>query len=132
MPVLLRAAAELARARLALTRITPRKVQDLNQSAACVGLPSTPPDEAQTARCIAFVIPRVAALLPWRADCLIQAIAAQRWLRRQGVTSQIVIGTKRGDDGEFLAHAWLKLGDRIITGGDVSSYVTLLARDDST
>lgn len=74
---------------------------------------------------VAFVIPRVAARMPWRADCLIQALAAARWLGRHGVATTLTFGVPRGKSADFEAHAWLKAGDRIVTGGDISGYRAL-------
>lgn len=78
-------------------------------------------------RNVAYIIPRVAARLPWRADCLIQALAAQRWLGRHGVASYITIGTGLDKDAQFRAHAWLNVGDLVITGGEISAYTPLLS-----
>jgi hypothetical protein len=75
---------------------------------------------------VAFAIPRVAARLPWRADCFIQAMAAQHWLRSKGITSELTIGTRKDSHGTFQAHAWLTCNDKIITGGDIRGYVPLV------
>lgn len=77
-------------------------------------------------RRLAYVIPRVAQRLPWRADCLVQALAGQNWLLRAGIGSQIVLGVPIDQTGDFEAHAWLVAGDRIVTGGDVSNYRPLV------
>ena len=74
---------------------------------------------------VAFVIPRVAARLPWRADCLVQAIAAERWLGRHGVATTLTLGVPRDRPADFEAHAWLSAGTWIVTGGDISGYVPL-------
>jgi len=74
---------------------------------------------------VAFVIPRVAARLPWRTDCLVQALAARRWLGRHGVATTLTLGVPRDKSANFEAHAWLTAGDRIVTGGDISGYVAL-------
>lgn len=75
---------------------------------------------------VTFIMPRVAALMPFRSDCLIQATGAQAWLADCGVPSRIVIGVERPRDGRFAAHAWLDHNGRIVTGGDVSQYTVLL------
>ena len=62
--------------------------------------------------------------VPWRSDCVVQALAARRWLARGGVDSDVCIGVRNDAQG-FQAHAWLKVGERIVTGGDVSSYAEL-------
>lgn len=75
---------------------------------------------------VAFAIPRVAARLPWRADCLVQAIAAERWLGRHGIATTLTLGVPRDRPAVFEAHAWLSAGSRIVTGGDISGYVPLV------
>lgn len=75
---------------------------------------------------VAFIIPRIAALMPFRSDCLIQATGARAWLADFGVASRIVIGVERPRDRPFAAHAWLEHNGRIVTGGDVSQYTVLL------
>lgn len=75
---------------------------------------------------IAFIVPRMAPLMPFRSDCLIQATGAQAWLTHKGIASRIVIGVERPDDKPFGAHAWLEHDGKVITGGDVSQYTVLL------
>ena len=74
---------------------------------------------------VAYAIPRVAARLPWRADCLVQAMAARRWLSAHGIASTIHYGVPRHKAERFEAHAWLTAGDRLVTGGDISGFVPL-------
>jgi len=72
---------------------------------------------------VAYLIPRVAARLPWRADCLVQALAAQRWLASHNIATSIQIGVPRDPRVQFEAHAWLIAGDRVVTGGDIDRYI---------
>jgi hypothetical protein len=60
--------------------------------------------------------------LPWRSDCLIQTMAATRWLRRKGYSPSFHLGvvTEESRDG-LEAHAWLSLDGEIIVGGDVDT-----------
>lgn len=78
---------------------------------------------------VAFAIPRIGARVPWRADCLVQALAARRWLARHGVTSNLCIGVQL--EAGFAAHAWLKVGEEIVTGGDIDGYVPILSAIDA-
>ena len=119
-PAALRAAYELAIARLNHLRLTPRKVHALNSRAASAE--SARENDDETVDLVAYLVPRVARRLPWRADCLIQAMAAQRWLRNKGVPTVISIGVNLTDCREFEAHAWLKHGDRLVTGGDIIDF----------
>jgi hypothetical protein len=61
--------------------------------------------------------------MPWRADCIIQALAAERWLRRRGIPSALFFGVPKEPRKEFVAHAWLKAGERVVTGGDITGFV---------
>lgn len=71
---------------------------------------------------IAFAIPRAAVRVPFRSDCLVQALAAQRWLARWGITARVTFGVIPHRTGDFEAHAWLEAGGRVVTGGDISGY----------
>ena len=75
---------------------------------------------------VAWAIPRMAARVPWRSDCLVQAIAARRWLAVQGIATDLWIGTRTSDAAGFQAHAWLCHGAVVVTGGDIAGYVPLL------
>jgi len=128
--VLLRAMAELALARWRLGR---RQVRDLLDDTQR----NLPPDRlAPSARAdalaarVAWAVPRVAARVPWRADCLVEATAAQRWLTRKNVPTRLHIGVRKDRTAGFEAHAWLCHGSLIVTGGDISGFVPLSPRPD--
>ena len=75
---------------------------------------------------VRVAIARASHRVPWRADCLVQAVAARHWLERLGVATSLRVGVPAGRRDEFEAHAWLMHGDKVITGGDVSDYIPLL------
>jgi hypothetical protein len=125
----------LAAARRALPGITPEAITARN-SAATARATSTAsalkgPRHAAQIEQVAFVIPRVASRLPWRADCLVQALAAQDWLAARGVPAQITIGAARAPDGGVIMHAWLSRGGKVIVGGDIAHYAPLLTPDEA-
>lgn len=117
-------------ARFRLSRLKPSDILDANRRV--VRLASRQARRAETTQIavtlerIAFVIPRVAARMPFRSDCLVQALAGQRWLAAAGIGCQIEIGVDNNSDDGFLAHAWLIHEDVIVTGGEVSRYRSLL------
>ena len=102
---------------------------------------------------VARVVPRAAAMVPFDAVCLPQAMAGQWMLRRRGVPSRLSLGARRqnedadgghaarrrpagrltsqpiADAGETASgteyHAWLSVGGRCVLGGPVDSYVQL-------
>jgi hypothetical protein len=134
LPLKLLLAAEalgaLAQARFILHRTAPGDVLDRNRHAENVAAArkGATGDEAAKSACarIAWVIPRLAARLPWRSDCLVQALAGQQMLRRRRIASAIAVGTAKHADGTFEAHAWLMRGECVILGGDISRFEPLL------
>ena len=64
--------------------------------------------------------------LPWRSDCLIQALAAKRWLDRAGGAATLKLGVRRAGDGGLMAHAWMSVGDAVISGGPIDEGLTPL------
>lgn len=124
VPMTLLALIRLIRARLAFTRLQACDLPRRNAAAALSESPARA-DERLAER-IGFIIPRLSDRLPWRSDCVIQAMAAQDWLADRGMASELRIGVERPQDGPFAAHAWLIRGERVITGGDIARYSLLL------
>ncbi|GAA0267016.1 hypothetical protein GCM10009127_03290 [Alteraurantiacibacter aestuarii] len=124
----IRALMELARARLRLVRLEAGDIHLYNRIAARSGRAAGKAlaGDAAQVDLVARAVPGVARHIPWRSDCLIQAIAAQRLLTARGIATAIVIGVDRPAETGFAAHAWLEYGDRTVTGGDVSAFTTLL------
>lgn len=122
----LRAFFELVKARLIFERFEAKAIPTRNKRALAHGISGTKPSPSKLAR-IAYVIPRLSDKLPWRSDCLIQAIAAQNWLSASGIPSEIQIGVENPKEGPFAAHAWLVYGESVVTGGDISQYEVMLA-----
>jgi hypothetical protein len=125
-----RAAHLLAQARMTLRTVTPELVLqrniDVSKQAAQTSPPPDPAGMARNCEEAAFFVSRMARRVPWRSDCLVQALAGQNWLVQEGIASEIVVGTAKQADGTFLSHAWLRHGPRIILGGDISIFNPLL------
>lgn len=67
---------------------------------------------------VSRAIHAVSRRLPWTSTCLMQAVAAQRMLRRRGIASTCYLGmaaTNAATD-PLAAHAWVRVGDHMITG----------------
>ena len=60
--------------------------------------------------------------------CFPQTLAGYLLLRWQKVSSTIVYGVARSPEGELLAHTWLQVGDKIVTGGDHAADFTEVDR----
>lgn len=104
---------------LAIARVWLKEMPD----GAAVGLKGLSSAEEGLVERVAYAIPRVAARVPWRADCLVQAMAARRWLASRGIGSTIHFGVPKGKQPAFEAHAWLTVGERVVTGGNISGYI---------
>jgi len=119
---------EIAWARIILRQAAAGGIPVLNARSASDGrgpADCTAADQAAIAR-IGWIVPRVSARVPWRSDCLVQAIAAQRLLSRRNLAGRIVLGIENEAESGFGAHAWLAFGDSIVTGGEVARYTILL------
>jgi hypothetical protein len=106
----------LAGWQLALARVRLARVD-----AASLVTDGTAPADEDTVDRIAFAVRAMGARVPWRSDCLVQALAAQHWLAAKAIGSTVHLGVKLCE-APLDAHAWLKVGDRIVLGGDVGDY----------
>lgn len=85
--------------------------------------------EKKVAGDIGRIIKRLAGKQKFEAVCFPQAITGRWVLGRRGIPSQIVLGSRRGNDSELALHAWLKVGDFVVTGQDeYETYQSFTAR----
>lgn len=117
---------ELVRARLIFARLKAKAIPLRNRTAKAKATANHLIKPSAVAR-ITYVLPRISDRLPWRSDCVIQAVAAQNWLLSLGGASEIQIGVENPKDGDFGAHAWLLYNDQLVTGGDIDRYDLILS-----
>jgi len=72
--------------------------------------------ERRLALRVSWAVQSVALNLPLGFVCLPQAIAAKWMLRRRGLASTLYLGLRKGEGLKLGAHAWLRVGDKILTG----------------
>ena len=125
---LLEAVFWLGLARLALLLVPFRRL------AVHLGTPSheTPAqnlDQAATerARTVGGAVQRAARNLPWDCRCMAQALAGKAMLRRRGLPSTLYLGVAKDEAADLCAHAWLRCGDAVITGGEGADRFTVLS-----
>jgi len=75
---------------------------------------------------VSWAITLAAHYVPWRSDCLIQVMAADRWLCRNGVCTDFHLGVAKDANGGLKAHAWLRYGDVTVTGGRYDEFAPLI------
>ncbi len=124
----------LAVARIAMACLPFRRI------AVWLGAPGTetpqtaPAAQIQIAIDIGWAVSTLARRVPWDSRCLAQALAASGMLRRRGLEGTVSFGADRGEAREFVAHAWLRFGPCMVTGGaghDRFKVFTSLARKPS-
>lgn len=107
----------LAIARIAMACVPFRRI------AAWLGTPgaespaAATPEEARTAEAVGWAVEVMGRRVPWDGRCLAQALAATAMLRRRGVDGTVSFGVREGEPAGFEAHAWLRVGTHLITGG---------------
>jgi len=75
---------------------------------------------------LAWAIAIAAEHVPWRSDCLVRVLAADRWLRRHYIRADFYLGVTKDEQGALVSHAWLRYGDVTVTGGRYNRYSTLV------
>ena len=75
---------------------------------------------------LSWAITVAAGHVPWRSDCLLQVMAADRWLRQHGLCADFYLGVVKDPQQGLTAHAWLRYGDLTVTGGRYDRYSTLI------
>jgi hypothetical protein len=66
-----------------------------------------------------WALQAAAARTPWESACLVQALAGMVMLSRRNVSSTLYLGVAKDASGSeaMAAHAWLRSGNSIVTGG---------------
>ena len=76
---------------------------------------------------VAWAVQAVVRHVPLGFVCLPQAIAAKWMLRRRRLPSTLYLGLQRQEESKLTAHAWLRVGDKILTGRAESLDHTVIA-----
>ncbi|UOR13968.1 lasso peptide biosynthesis B2 protein [Halobacillus amylolyticus] len=64
----------------------------------------------------------------WESQCLVKAIAAMKMLEKREIGSTLYLGTARDENGELIAHAWLRSGPYYITGAEGREEFTVVGK----
>ena len=69
---------------------------------------------------------RASRVSPWRTKCFEQAIAGKAMLRMRHIRSLLYLGAYKDQANQLKAHAWLIVGDIVVTGGpNVEQYTVV-------
>jgi hypothetical protein len=85
--------------------------------------------DLQLAGLIGQAVRSAAGNTPWESVCLPQAIAGQWMLKQRGIAATLYLGVAKADDKpeQLAAHAWLRCGDQILTGGSGHKQFTVVS-----
>ena len=64
----------------------------------------------------------------WESQCLVKAIAGLKMLEKRNIESTLYLGTAKDEDGELIAHAWLRSGPFYISGSEGMEKFTVVAK----
>lgn len=62
----------------------------------------------------------------WESECLVKAIAGMKMLEKRKIESTLYLGTAKDENGELIAHAWLRSGPFYITGSEGMERFTIV------
>jgi len=65
---------------------------------------------------------------PWESKCLVQALTAQSMLKKRNISGTLYLGVAKDKKNNPIAHAWIRSGDIIVTGGSVCNCFTTVAK----
>ncbi|ACV64008.1 conserved hypothetical protein [Desulfofarcimen acetoxidans DSM 771] len=71
----------------------------------------------EAARRVGWLVETVSFFTPWESKCLVQAVVGKIILRQQGIANTLYLGVRRDEGNSLVAHAWLRCGETIVTGG---------------
>lgn len=78
--------------------------------------PHISPANDITASRIGWAVGAAARRLPWRRECLEQALAAYWMASRRGIGGTLYFGVAKDTATTIKAHAWVRCGTRLVTG----------------
>ena len=87
---------------------------------------AVPPSADVDIQRLAWALGAASRRVPWRSDCLLQVMAADRWLRRHQIVPDFNLGVTKDEQGQLVAHAWLEYKGVTVTGGDTRTFQKLI------
>lgn len=82
-------------------------------------------NEIETLKKFVVNVKRVSRNSFWRTKCYEEAFTLKKILEKRGYSSTIYFGVLKEENNELKAHAWLKIGDVILIGGNAHNKYTV-------
>jgi len=77
---------------------------------------------------ITWAVSVVSRYTPWESKCFVKALTAQIMLKKRKVSTTLYLGVAKDEKNNPIAHAWLRSGTDIITGGSGYKSFTQVAK----
>ena len=121
------ASGELLAARIRFSTLTAEKIlRELRAPLSALPQQQRSPLAKIDLERLSWAIAVAAQHVPWRSDCFIRVIAADRWLRRHHLRPDFYLGVAKDEQGVLAAHAWVRYGDLTVTGGRYDKFSALI------
>ncbi len=117
---------QLARARYLVWRPFAKVAPSLGEAMKETSHDLNGVSRAELAR-IHDAIQTISQYTPWESKCLVCAIAALKMLEKRKIESTLYLGTTK-EEGQLIAHAWLRSGPYVITGEEGMERFTVVGK----
>ncbi|NBC02158.1 MAG: lasso peptide biosynthesis B2 protein [Bacteroidetes bacterium] len=72
-------------------------------------------------------VKNVSKVSPIEFKCLVQATVGKYFVARERIDSTIYFGVKKDESHHLKAHAWLRVGSKIVLGGEVADQYNIVS-----
>lgn len=69
----------------------------------------------------------VSKVSPFQFKCLVQATVGKYFIAQKRIESTIYFGVKKDESQNLKAHAWLRVGPKIVLGGEVADQYNVVS-----
>lgn len=80
------------------------------------------------AKQVGVAILTISRFTPWESKCLVQALTAQKMMKKRKISTTLYLGVKKDDENQLIAHAWIRCGTFYITGGAIRQKYSVVAK----
>lgn len=80
------------------------------------------------AKQVGVAILTISRFTPWESKCLVQALTAQKMMKKRKISTTLYLGVKKDDENQLIAHAWIRCGTFYITGGAIRQRYSVVAK----
>lgn len=108
-------------------RVHHRPFSELSGSIGTIGFETPVASTPRDAWLVHELMESMFRRLKWKDSCLIRALTAKKLLNRMGERCTLYMGVAKDAGQAMTAHAWLRCGKLIVTGGEVHSRYTVTA-----